>query len=192
MLLPPHQKDVSGLRDLACEALDLLRSGQFEIFVKRYGYATAFERDLVDAVKADLAQALQVASGSRLLPMAPEELPVVYYEDNSTGLRAALDCEVPSLGGRSVWISFVVTGTETEQFFTLEDIFAHADPNFYSRLAAYFAASNRTFAQTFPSTLLAAAALRYLSDSLFWLVPAVIAAIEATAKAYEIWTRNDS
>jgi hypothetical protein len=55
-----------------------------------------------------------------------------------------------------------------------------------SRFSAYFAASNRTFAHTFPSTVVVAIALWYLSDSLFWLVPAVTAAIEAIAKAYEI------
>lgn len=64
--------------------------------------------------------------------------------------------------------------------------------NMNSRFAAYFAASNRTFAQTFPTTLVTAAALRYLSDSWFWLVPAVIAAIEAAAKAYEMWARKRS
>jgi hypothetical protein len=40
--------------------------------------------------------------------------------------------------------------------------------------------------------LVTAAALRYLSDSWFWLVPAVIAAIEAAAKAYEMWARKRS
>jgi hypothetical protein len=62
----------------------------------------------------------------------------------------------------------------------------------HARVSAYFAASNRTFAHTFPSILVVAAALRYLSDSWFWSVPAGIAAIELTAKAYEIWTRKRS
>jgi hypothetical protein len=60
----------------------------------------------------------------------------------------------------------------------------------HSRFAAYFAASNKTFAYTFPVTLVVAASLRSLSDSPFWLVPAVIAAIEAIAKTCEIWTRK--
>jgi hypothetical protein len=61
-----------------------------------------------------------------------------------------------------------------------------------SKFAAYFAASNKSFALTFPSILVAAAALWYLSDSLLWVVPAVIAAIEGLAKAHEIWARKRS
>jgi hypothetical protein len=59
-----------------------------------------------------------------------------------------------------------------------------------SRFAAYFAASNKSFALTFPAAVLCAAALWHMSDSLFWLVPAVTAAIEAAAKAYDIWIRK--
>jgi hypothetical protein len=124
MQLLPHQRHLSALRDLVCEALELLTSGQLELLVERYGYAMAFERNPVCAVRADLAEALQEAVGSALLTVASTELPVVYYQENDTGLRAAIDCAVPSLGGRCVWISFVVAGNETEQFLTLEDICA--------------------------------------------------------------------
>jgi hypothetical protein len=84
----------------------------------------AFKRNAVLAVRADLAEALQEAAGSALLTVASNELAVVYYQDNDTGLRAAFDCAVTSLGGRCVWISFVVAGSKTEQFLTLEDICA--------------------------------------------------------------------
>lgn len=129
MQLLPHQRNVSALRDLVCEALELLTSAQLELLVERYGYARAFIRNSVFAVRADLAKALQEAAGSALLTVASNELPVVYYQDNDTGLRAAIDCAVPSLGGRCVWISFVVTGSETEQFLTLEDICAEPSPD---------------------------------------------------------------
>ena len=59
-----------------------------------------------------------------------------------------------------------------------------------ARFAAYFAASNQTFAYSFPSTVVLAAALYYLSASWLWLLPAVTAVIEAMAKAFEIWTRK--
>lgn len=59
-----------------------------------------------------------------------------------------------------------------------------------SRFAAYVAASNKSFALTFPAAILCAAALWSMSDSLFWLVPAVTAVIEAAAKAHEILKRK--
>ena len=123
MQLLPHQQDVDSLRDLACAGLHLLATGQFELLVERYGYARAFERDPAEAVRFDLAQALLTASGNDLLPVRPSDIPVVFYQENATCLRAAIDCEVPTQGGRCVWVSFVVTGTETE-FLSLEDICA--------------------------------------------------------------------
>ena len=128
MRLLPHQQNVDALRDLACAGLDMLSTNQFELLVERYGYATALGRDPVEAVRGDLVQALSDASGSELLPVRSSDVPVAYYQGNASSLRAAIDCEVPTQGGRSVWISFVVTGTESEQFFTLEDICANASP----------------------------------------------------------------
>lgn len=60
----------------------------------------------------------------------------------------------------------------------------------WTRFSAYFAASNRTFACSFPAAVVLAAALYYLSASWFWLVPAVTAVIEAMAKIVEIWHRK--
>lgn len=122
MQLLPHQQNVDALRDLACAGLGLLMTNQFKLLVERYSYATALGRDPVDAVRADLAQALLEAPGSQLLQVRSSDLKVVFYQDNATGLRAAIDCEIPTLAGKSIWVSFVVTGTKTEQFFTLEDI----------------------------------------------------------------------
>jgi hypothetical protein len=130
MQLLPHQQNVDTLRDLASAALDLLATGQFELLVERYGYATSLGRNQVDAVRADLAQALSDASGSELLQVRSNDLPVVFYQDNAACLRAAIDCDIPTQAGRSVWVSFVVTGTETEQFFTLEDICAEPGPDY--------------------------------------------------------------
>jgi hypothetical protein len=124
MQLLLHQQNVDALRDLACAGLDLLTSSGLELLVERYGYAMAFERNPVEAVRVDLARALLDASGSDLLPVKPSDLPVVFYQENSSCLRAVIDCAVPTQGGRCVLISFVVTGTEAEQFLTLEDICA--------------------------------------------------------------------
>lgn len=129
MRLLPHQQNVDALRDLACVGIDLLATNQFELLVERYGYATAMGRDPVEAVKGDLAQALSDASGSELRPVRSGDLPAAsFYNENASCLGAAIDCEVPTQGGGSVWISFVVTRTESDQFFTLEDICGNASP----------------------------------------------------------------
>jgi hypothetical protein len=129
MELLSHQQNMDALRDLAWTGVDLLATGQFELLVERYGYATALGRNPADAVRMDLARALSEVSGDELLQMKSNDLPVLFYEDNHARLRAAIDCEVPTQAGRSVWISFVVTGAETDQFLTLEDICARPEPD---------------------------------------------------------------
>jgi hypothetical protein len=94
MQLLPHQQNVDALWDLACAGLDLLTTNQFELLVERYGYARAFGRDLAAAVRGALAQALSDASGRELLPLRSNDLPVVFYQENASRLRAAIDCHV--------------------------------------------------------------------------------------------------
>lgn len=123
MQLLPHQTCVSALRELACEAIELIAAHKFDLLVDRYGYAVALGRGLVEAVKDDLTPTLIDASGDKLLTPAPHELTVAYYaKNNDWNLLATIDCELPTLGGRRVWVSFVVSGTEEKQFFTLEQI----------------------------------------------------------------------
>lgn len=124
MQLLPQQQNVDALRDLASEGIDLLATGQFELLVERYGYALACGRNPVDAVRMDLAEALSETSENKLLQVGPNDLPVVFYQENDSGLLGAIDCEVPTRAGGNIWVSFVVTGTETGQFLTLEDICA--------------------------------------------------------------------
>lgn len=123
-LLPHQQKNIDVLRNLASEGVDLLATSQFELLVERYGYAMSHGRNPVEAVQMDLAQVLSEASGHRLLRVRPDDLAVVFYQDNAACLRAAIDCEIPTQAGRNIWVSFVVAGTETDQSLTLEDICA--------------------------------------------------------------------
>lgn len=60
----------------------------------------------------------------------------------------------------------------------------------WSRFANYFAASNKSFAVTFPAAVLVAACMRSMSDHWFWMVPAAVAVIEAIAKVVEVWKRK--
>ena len=123
-LLPQQQKNIDVLRNLASEGVGLLSTSQFELLVARYGYALSHGRNAVEAVQMDLSQALSEASGHKLLHVRPEDLSIVFYQDNAACLRAAIDCEIPTQAGRNIWVSFVVTGTETDQSLTLEDICA--------------------------------------------------------------------
>ena len=129
MRLLPHQQNVDVLRNLASEGVSLLATSQFELLVERYGYALSYGRNPVDAVKMDLARALSEASGNELLQVRANDLSVVFYEDNASCLRAAIDCEIQTQTGRNIWVSFVVAGTGTEQFLSLEDICAEPGPD---------------------------------------------------------------
>lgn len=122
MQLLPQQQSVDALRALVSEGINLLATGQFELLVERYGYAVAFGRDLVDAVRSDLAEALSETSRNKLLQAEPNNLRVDFYRENDSGLRGAIDCEVPTQAGKNIWVSFVISRTETGQFLTLEGI----------------------------------------------------------------------
>ena len=127
MQLLPQQQNANALRDLASEGIDLLATDQFELLVARYGYARACGRNSAEAVRMDLAEALSETSGNKLMQVGTNDLQVVFYQENASGLRGAIDREVPTHAGRNIWVSFVVTGTETEQFLTLEDICAEPE-----------------------------------------------------------------
>jgi hypothetical protein len=58
MYLLPHQKTEEALRNLACAAIDLLVEGKVDLLAERYGYAVACERELGEAIRADLAGAM--------------------------------------------------------------------------------------------------------------------------------------
>ncbi len=129
MQLLPHQQNVDVLRKLASEGVNLLATSQFGLLVERFGYARSMGRNPVDAVKLDFAEALRAAEGKKLLQVRANVLSVVFYEDNSSCLRAAIDCAIPTQSGRNIWVSFVVSGTGTEQFISLEDICAEPEPD---------------------------------------------------------------
>lgn len=128
MHLLAHQKNEAALRNLACAAIELLVEGKLDLLAERFGYAVAFERKLVEAIRDDLAEALAKASGTKLLTVASSELSVVYYCENSTQLIAAIDCDLPTDGYEFVCVSFVVSGMKEDQFLTLEDISASSRP----------------------------------------------------------------
>lgn len=129
MQLLPQQQNVDALRVLASEGINLLATGQFELLVERYGYALAFGRNPVDAVRMDLAKALSDMSENNLLQVEPNDLQVIIYQENESGLCGAIDCNLPTQAGRNILVSFVVTGIDTKQFFTLEDICAKLGPD---------------------------------------------------------------
>jgi hypothetical protein len=124
MQLLAHQKNQTALRDLARAAIDLLLAGKVDLLAEQYGYALAAGRDFSTAIRSDVARALANAGGTGLLPLASDDFPVVYYRENSSRVIAVIDCDLPTADGAGVRISFVVSGTDEEQFFTLEDICA--------------------------------------------------------------------
>jgi hypothetical protein len=129
MQLLPQQQNVDALRALASEGVNLLATGQFELIVEHYGYAVACGRNPVNAVRMDLAEALSETSGNRLLQTGPNDFPADFSQGNASSLQCAIDCKVPTQAGRNIWVSFVVTRSETGQFLTLEDICAEPASN---------------------------------------------------------------
>jgi hypothetical protein len=64
----------------------------------------------------DLAQALVLESGKELLQVRAQDISVIFYRENASNLRAAIDCEVPTKTGRNIRLGFVVAGNEPNNF----------------------------------------------------------------------------
>lgn len=86
----------------------------------RFGYALAYGREPAAAIKTDFLGA--AASPISIVSEAPPSIVVKYFEPNSTGLFAVVECTVPVADGAAVLLELIVTGTGEEKHITVEDI----------------------------------------------------------------------
>jgi hypothetical protein len=118
--------DEAFLASLGREAARLICAGEIETLVARFGYARAFDRALVDAVRADLALCLAEMGAAKLVSAAAADPVVKYLQPNSTGLLAVVESYVEADNGRLVLLELVAAGTADEIHVSLEDVSAAA------------------------------------------------------------------
>lgn len=124
MQISVEATDRIALLAFAAEAVDLLRSGQTESLVARYGYALAFGRDKVAAIRDDLKLSLDEVGSVGLAEAAEASHEVKYFGPNESGLVALVESHVPTNNGKSPLVELVVTGGEDGTHITLEQLSA--------------------------------------------------------------------
>lgn len=126
MRLSRDQTDDVTLKHIAAEAIHLLVTGDFRALVDRFGYAVAAGRDTVRAVEEDLEASLAETGATRVLPDDLDVISVLRLGANATGLLATTECTISTDGTKPILVELVVSGTEDEPYFTLEQISAAA------------------------------------------------------------------
>lgn len=124
MKLLANQTGEASLRKIGDEAVQLVRAGEVEALVQRFGYAVALGREPVSAVEADLSSSLAEIGAARLLPDGPYSSAVTYFKPNTSGLFALVECVVPADVGGAVLIELVITSQDEEKYVSLEQLSA--------------------------------------------------------------------
>ena len=122
MQIADAQKDDISLAAIGVEVCNLLWKGETKVLASRFGYALAFDRDRAAALAEDLAASL-VELGAAKLSSGCTTTPVVkYFQPNSTGLVAAVECLVGTDNEKSLFVELVVTSDEKETHVSLEQL----------------------------------------------------------------------
>lgn len=98
----------------------MLMRHDFSTLADRFGYVLAHGRETAAAIEADYL-------GAAALPRKAESnerpsIVVKYFNPNSTGLFAVVECSVPVAVGGAVLLELIVTGKGEEKHITVEDI----------------------------------------------------------------------
>jgi hypothetical protein len=120
MKLRPDQTDERSLAKCGEEAAALLVQHDFASLVDRFGYATAYGRELAKAVEDDFRR--ETSSPKEMDGTKELSITVRYFKPNNSNLLAVIECIVPLNEGAAVLLELVVTATGEDRNITLEDI----------------------------------------------------------------------
>ena len=120
MKLLPKQTDESSLASFGKEAAAMLIQRDYESLASRFGYALAYGRELAAAIEEDYERA--TATPIEINPNTLSSVKVKYFNPNTSGLFAVVECVVPVAGKSPVLLELVVTGSSEEKHITVENI----------------------------------------------------------------------
>ena len=92
----------------------------FAGLANRFGYKLAFDREPAAAIEADFMKA--AASPHEGMCDETQSIVVKYFEPNSTGLFALVECAVPVAESAAVLLELIVSGKGEEKYIAVEDI----------------------------------------------------------------------
>lgn len=120
MKISAKQTDECSLSEFGEEASAMLARNDYSGLASRFGYAVAYDREPATAIEADY-----LAAAASPHEMAPDEhfsVAVRYFEQNSIGLFAVVECIVPVAEEAAVHMDLIVTGWGEEKHITVEGI----------------------------------------------------------------------
>ena len=120
MLLTEDQTDQESLLRFGAEAAELLLNRDFHALADRFGYAFAYDREIPEAIEADLAACL--AEADRGFDQTPPRQTVKYFKPNDANLFAVVECVTWMPEGPAVLVELIVTRSGEGRHVTLEDI----------------------------------------------------------------------
>lgn len=120
MRLLLKQTDETTLASFGKEAAALLMQRDYASLANRFGYALAYGRELAVAIEEDYERA--AATPFETNPDSVPSVEVRYFNPNSSGLFAVVECVVPVAEKSAVLLELVVTGSAEEKHITVEDI----------------------------------------------------------------------
>lgn len=124
MQLSAQELDAVSLAKLGDEVRQLLCAGDLATLAARFGYALAYDRNPVVAIREELDSSLAVAGSCRLITTGWEMPSVGYFNPNDTGLFALVKCLLPTESGASILIEVIVAGSANAAHATLEQVSA--------------------------------------------------------------------
>jgi len=122
MQLPREHTDEASLTHHGLEVVRLLRVGEFAMLAEQYGYAMAYGRPPVEALRDDLTKTIASAGGSALSNALPD-VNVGYFAPNDVNLHAVVECYAAVVGSENaVLIELIITEARGEKHICIEDV----------------------------------------------------------------------
>jgi hypothetical protein len=124
MQINSEKIDDATLQAIGREVVQLLKSDDIGTLAARYGYAVALGRDVVVAIREDLADCLRSGGVGELGPDDDFGCDVKFFKPNQSNLLALVECLGPVRNGTSVLVEVIISFDECRTYATLEQISA--------------------------------------------------------------------
>jgi CMP-2-keto-3-deoxyoctulosonic acid synthetase len=124
MKAAPSNLDDSSLASLGADAARLIGSGNIDAVCARFGYALAFTREPVAAIKDDLAHVLTEIGASGFSDEMLSNITVRHFTPNEARHTSLVECLLTANNGRQVLVELVLLQRGSDTWVTLEQISA--------------------------------------------------------------------
>ena len=111
-----------ALTQLGMEAAGLIALGNLASLHGQFGYALAFDRELLSALKQDISLVLSEVGASAFADSSQATCKVSHFTPSDTGLASLVECLLPTNGERPVLVELVLVARGDVGYLTLEQV----------------------------------------------------------------------